>query len=484
MSARAQAFAAVRWASIGSIGRAVIGFAQLAVLARLIPTAEFGLIALALAVVNTVLILADVGLSSAIIHFQQVSEDELSSLFWLNIAVGVALTLLLAGASAPIAHIYGQPRLIGVFLAISPLFAVTALGQQQRALAEKSLRFNQLAMIEIGATVCGFLVAIAAALGGLGVYAIVLSLLTIAAVNSAMAWVILSRSWRPRFHYRLAETRRFLSYGGYLIAGNLANTLTMQGDVVLAGKLFPGSVLGLYSQPRELCMRIMFVINPIVTRIGLPLIARSQGDLQKVKSIYLNTLRMTASINFPIYAFMALFSSDVVLFIFGQKWVDAGPLLRALALWCLVRSIGNPVGSLLNAMGRTKRALASSVCVLGLLYATVIFSSRAGMIGVPYGLLALYAALISPFWFFLVRPVCGARFLEYHRQLAVPALTTLAACCGAYLATLTLHGAFIRLLVGGLAGGVSYLAASLIINRDWVQAMIELAPLKRRAATA
>jgi O-antigen/teichoic acid export membrane protein len=484
VNARAQAFAAVRWASIGSIGRALIGFAQLAVLARLIPTAEFGLIALALAVVNTALILADVGLSSAIIHFQEVSEDELSSLFWLNIAVGVVLTILLAGASPAIAQVYGQPRLIGVFLAISPLFALTALGQQQRALAEKALRFNQLAMIEISATACGFLVAIAAALGGLGVYAIVLSLLTIAAVNSIMAWVVLGRTWRPRFHYRLAETRRFLSYGGYLIAGNLANTLTMQGDVVLAGKLFPGSVLGLYSQPRELCMRIMFVINPIVTRIGLPLIARSQGDLQKVKTIYLNTLRMTASINFPIYAFMALFSSDVVLFIFGQKWIDAGPLLRALALWCLVRSIGNPVGSLLNAMGRTKRALMSSVCVLALLYATVLFASRAGMVGVPYGLLALYAALISPFWFFLVRPVCGARFLEYHRQLAVPALTTLAACCGAYLATLTLHSAFLRLLVGGMAGGATYLVASLIINRSWVKAMIELAPLKRRAVTA
>jgi O-antigen/teichoic acid export membrane protein len=478
MTLRKQALAAVRWTSAGSLARSVVAFGQLVVLSRLVPTAELGLVALALAVINTVNIISDIGLSNAIIHYSDTTEDELSSLFWLNISSGLILSILLAVFSPILANLYNEPRLFYLFLALSPFFFIVSLSQQQKALAEKSLRFKPLAICEFLSTALGFIVAVSSAYFGAGAYSIVLGMLSLAALNAVFAWSVLSKGWKPTFHFKLKETLRYLRHGGYLILGSIVNTLTLQGDVIVSGKMLPHSALGLYSLPRDLCMKIMFVINPIITRIGLPLIAKSQHDPELVKRIYLKTLRMTASINFPIYGFIALYSSEIVKIIFGAKWNDAGILLRLLALWCLVRSIGNPIGSLLTATGRTKRAFVSGFSVMLVLYPTVIYCSKFGIEGVPTGLFVLYLALIIPFWYFLARPACRATFTEYHIQLVVPAITTALACTCAYFCAESINNDLIRLSVGGGSGAVAYLASSFLLNRSWFNSMLELAHIK------
>ena len=84
--------------------------------------------------------------------------------------------------------------------------------------------------------------------------------------------------------------------------------------------------------------------------------AKSQNDLILLKSIYLKTILMTASINFPIYFGLFVFSPEVVAIVFGEQWTASAPLLRILSFWGLLRSIGNPVGSLIFAVGRADLA--------------------------------------------------------------------------------------------------------------------------------
>ena len=94
----------------------------------------------------------------------------------------------------------------------------------------------------------------------------------------------------------------------------------MQADVFIGGLLSGTGALGLYSLPRDLSLRIALTINPIVTRVGFPVMAKSQGNIDQLKSIYLQVLRMTASINFPIYVAFALFSKEIVVLLLGERW--------------------------------------------------------------------------------------------------------------------------------------------------------------------
>ena len=138
-------------------------------------------------------------------------------------------------------------------------------------------------------------------------------------------------------------------------------------------------------------MRIMFVVNPIVTRVSFPLLASVAHDRSKVKSVYLKAMKMTASVNFPIYAFLAVFGPEVVAIVLGPKWVASAPIMRILAIWCAVRSVGNPVGSLLFATGETKRAIYSALGVAIAVFVFVYIGAPWGILGIPVALTVLYA---------------------------------------------------------------------------------------------
>ena len=474
MTTRNSAFAAIRWTTSAMVGRAVIGLAQIVAMSRILDPADFKLVAIAVTIVNVGIVFTDMGISNALIRFRDITAEELVSLFWLNVMLGAAVTSTVAAGSPLIATFYGDPRLVPLVLAASSVFFITALGQQQRTLAEKRLRFDVLFRIDIVSALAGFGLAVLMALAGFGAMSIVVGNVVNALAVSVLSWVMLADGFRPTATFKWETAKRFVSFGSNVVAISMFNALAANGDVILGGRLIPGTALGYYFQPRDLCMRIMFVVNPIVTRVSFPLLASVAHDRSKVRSVYLKAMNMTASVNFPIYAFLAVFSPEVVAIVLGPKWAASAPIMRVLAIWCGVRSVGNPVGSLLLATGETRRAMVSALAVAVAVFVFVSLGARFGTLGIPVALTALYALLVPTFWWGLVRPSCEAGFAEYHRVLLLPALATACAAVAAVAAMSGVDAALVRLLIGGSVGAAAYLGSSWILNREWVESMSEL----------
>jgi len=479
MTIRNAAFSAIRWTSMAMLGRAVIAFAQIVALSRILDPADFRLVAIAVTIVGIGIVFTDMGISSALIRFRDVTVDELNSLFWLNVILGAVVTLSVAAGSPLIAMFYGDERLVPLVLLASTVFFVTALGQQQRAMAEKNLRFDILFKIDIASALFGFGLAVATALLGFGAMSIIAGNLANAGGVTLLSWILLADGWRPKASFSFTAAKRFVAFGSNVVAISMFNALALSGDIILGGRLITGPSLGYYFQPRDLCMRIMFVVNPIVTRVSFPLLASVAHDRSKVKSVYLKAMKMTASVNFPIYAFLAVFGPEVVAIVLGPKWVASAPIMRILAIWCAVRSVGNPVGSLLFATGETKRAIYSALGVAIAVFVFVYIGAPWGILGIPVALTVLYAILIPVFWATLVQPACGASFVEYHRVLLLPALTTTCAALAGVAVLQVTEGALERLVIGGAAGALGYIASSWFINREWLLSMAELLMVNR-----
>ena len=325
MTIRNAAFSAIRWTSMAMIGRAVIAFTQIVTLSRILDPADFRQVAIAVTIVGIGIVFTDMGVSSALIRFRDVTTEDLNSLFWLNICMGALVTLVVAAGSPLIAMFYGDMRLVPLVLVASTVFFVTALGQQQRAMAEKNLRFDVLFRIDMVSAVLGFALAVAAALLGFGAMSIVAGNLLTVGAATLLSWLLLADGWRPAFSFSWRAASRFLAFGANVVAISMFNAIALNGDIILGGRLMPGSSLGYYFQPRDLCMRIMFVVNPIVTRVSFPLLASVSHDRARVGSVYLKAMKMTASVNFPIYAFLAVFGPEVVAIVLGPKWLELGP---------------------------------------------------------------------------------------------------------------------------------------------------------------
>lgn len=475
MSLRKTSFSAGRWTTFSALARTFLQILQTVVLARLLAPADFGLMAVTGSMLAVIGLFADLGLSRAIIHFDDISDNALASLYWLNLLMALVVSLLFAASTPLMGDLFKLDRLSAVLMASSPIFVLSAAGQQFRTLAEKELRFSTLALIEIASAGLGLIVAIFIALRGGGVYALVAAALVTAAISSVLAWWHLAGRRMPRLRIRVNEAMPFLRFGGYLIGEGFVSTLIRQADVLVAGPMTSPAALGLFSLPRDLSMRVGMVVNPIITRVGFPVMSRLQKDLPALKSVYLQTLRMTAAVNFPAYVALALFADEIVALLYGPQWKGAGGYLRVLAAWGLLRSTGNPVGSLLHAVGAVKRALGWNIAVLmiaPLLYWIAI--SGWGLMGLAVALVGLHVALIVPSWHFLVRPCCGSDVGEYLSQLSTPLVLSLIAGFAAWLTTRGVPHGILRLAIGNTVGAIAYLGLSYRFNRRWFDAMWSL----------
>ena len=476
MKLRSRAISAGRWTSFSALGRSALQMLQVVVVARFLAPADFGLMAITMALLGVLSVIADFGISRGIIHFEQIDVRTRSSLYWLNVILATALSLLVVIAAPFIARFYDNPALTWVLAWTAPMLFVTSLGQQFNVLAEKELEFAKPAQNEIAAALAGFIACVvSAAWLRAGVFALVAGALVAAIVGALLAWIRLSAGHRPSFHIDLQEAKPFLRFGGYMVGENAASTLTRQSDIFLGGWFLGSATLGLYSLARDLNLRISMMINQVVTRVTFPLMSRVKNDQDALADIYAQTLRMTASVNFPVFVMLGLFADEVVMLLYGPRFREANDLMRVFAVWGLLRSIGNPIGSLLYAVGKARRAFAWNIVLLAVLPAAYWVGLRiARLDGLIVAVLLAQVVLLWPSWRWLVRPCCGLGFLSFLEQIAIPLVAALLAGACAWMAAHALPHGTLRLFVGSLVGVIAYLGASMLINRRWLLAMRDL----------
>lgn len=480
MTLRHKTFSAIRWTTFSSLTRAGLQLAQLVIMARILTPIDFGQVAVVVGIVAFLQNFSDAGVSNAIIHFRDISQRQLSSLYWLNIVVSFILALLLALSSHLVASWYQQPNLQFLLIITGVTMLLSASAQQLRIVAQKNLRFSVLAKIELLSSFIGFAVAVSSALLGLGVYSLIIGGLISAFVSAVLAWFWLADGWKPELRLNFDEIKVFLKFGSYMVGNNLASMVNSQIDILLGGKILGVQAIGLYSLPKDLSLNVSGVINPIVTKVGLPMMATAQNDKLLLRKFYLQTMRMTSSINFPIYIAMAFFAPEIVQLFLGDKWQPAIPLLRLLACWALIRSTGNPVGSLLMALGRADLSFKWNMALLFFIPPMVMIGSEFGVTGMAISMISIVVVGYIPNWYFLVRPLCGASLLEYSTPVATPLIIAIVAGIGSFAFANFFIDGLVRLVVGTLVGGILYLLLSLKFNKAWVSIMKEMLLIRRR----
>ncbi|ANG61792.1 hypothetical protein A8C75_04395 [Marinobacterium aestuarii] len=459
---------------MASVARALLQLAQIGVLARLLSPQDFGLMSIVSLVLGFAYIFSDMGVNAAYVQRQDVTTEQRSSLFWLNVGLSVLVTAFVMILSPAIAGFFDDDRLVPLIMLAAMTFVLSALGQQIRMTSEKALEFGPVIFIEVGAAVLGFAVAVTVAKSGFGVYSLIWGAIVAASSGMLLSWIFLAHGWRPMWHFRVADVQSYLGFGSALVISNMVNEINRNVDLILGGRMLAAAALGFYSVPRQLIFQIQNTVNPIVTRVGFPLIAEIQSDLPKVRKVYLQTLNMTASTNAPLYLGIAFFSPEVVQVLMGDKWIAAAGLLRLLAIWGFFRSVGNPAGSLLLGMGRADLSLRWNLGLLVVVPPTLWGGSHFGSLGLAWALLGLAAALFIPGWYILIRPLCHARLLDYSIMTLRPFFIAFLSTSFVYYFLNHIESSFLKLALGIVFSASLYMTLSYFLNRDWI---IEVARL-------
>lgn len=457
---------AVRWAASGQLAIVVIQLLQTSVLARVLAPADFGLMALALVITGFLSAYMDLGISAGIVHKRTISHSQLSSLFTINLVAG--LVALLAGVllAKPLAHFFNEPSLSDFVVLGSLAVAASSAGLQFRALNQKFLRFSRMAIIDVSATLLGAAVAVTSALAGLGAISLVIGMVAASVAGCILNVASGLRDHRPGLSLRFEEARPFIRFGLFQMADTTINFFNSQLDVLTIGKSLGTSALGGYSLSRNVCQRPAGFVTVVVNRVTFPLMSMHQSDRDALRSMYLKAQRLTSTLTFPLFAFMASAAHPIVLVLLGPRWLAYVPVFRILAIYFLIRSTGTSVGSLLLSTGSVRRSLAWNLGILVLIPAFVLAGARWGILGVASAMVVLQLLLVVPAWRLLVNPCTGASLVEHFGALALPLLMAAIAGCIAYPAASISGQAPTNLACAAIVFGASYASMLALLDRS------------------
>lgn len=346
------------------------------VLGRLLAPEDYGLVGMVSAIINMALLFSDMGLSTATIQKKDITQPQVSNLFWINMGISI-LIMFLHFCSAPlIAAFYHEPRLFWIVVLLSINYPINSLSTQHLALLSRKMQYLSLVIIDLTAMIGGTLVGIIMALLNFKYWSLIAISVATVLINFTMCWTLCH--WRPSWPRRDVGTKSLFKFGMHLTGSSITNYLARNMDNILIGWRSGSVSLGYYSKAYQLFLMPLQQINGPLSAVVLPGLSRLQDEPEKFRNYYKKALAILTSLAMPISMGLAVLSDDIILLLLGPKWMPAVPLLKVLSIAAVFQPVMNTSGWLYIATGRSKAMLQWTV------FSSITFIISF-IIGLPYG---------------------------------------------------------------------------------------------------
>jgi len=370
------------------------------ILARLLAPRDFGLVAMVTTVTGFLRVFKDAGLSIATVQRERITHAQVSNLFWVNVAVSVLGGLIVAAAAPVIARFYHNPRLIGITLILSTTFIISGSTVQHQALLKRQMRFKALALIEVGSMAVGVFVGVVMAALGYGYWSLVGSSLSMEITGLLLTWSI-SR-WRPSLPSRGSGIGPLLSFGAHRTAADLVNALSRGSDILLIGRFYDATSVGLYSRASLLLTRPLEQLLGPINAVFVPALSRLQSQPERYRSTFLRLYEAIALTAFFFTGLLLALAHPLTLVLLGPKWGQAAVIFGGFTIAAISIPLANASTWLLTSQGRGRDILIAQSINSCALVLSFVAGLPYGPVGVAIAFSVSSLVVRLPLWYFMV----------------------------------------------------------------------------------
>ncbi|MGB9695786.1 MAG: lipopolysaccharide biosynthesis protein [Ignavibacteria bacterium] len=386
---------------VANIVTQVLSFGFNVLLTRLLNPQDFGIIAIAIFFIVFTGYFTTVSFGSAIIHYQENDNEKLSSIYWVNFLFFTFAALLLNILSPVIAIYYSEPQLRFVLHLLSVNYLLTPFYIVHYKLLEKEMQFVILSKINIASVLSGYIVAVIVAFLGFGVFS-----LAIQSVFTTLMKVILIQvfgtTWKPARYISLKKIYNMIWYAIKYQFSTAFLYIERNIDYLIIGKLLNSTALGFYS----FAYNIMYVpiknISYLFGEVLFPSFSAVKDDYLQLKKIFFQSTGIVSAVTFPAMTLVALNATLIVSTVFGEKWLEAVPVVQVLSFAGAVQSVGQFGGAnaIFPGIGKPEVNFYISIFRALLITAAVLAGSRYGLVTIA--IFILLASFISSLILFIM----------------------------------------------------------------------------------
>lgn len=468
-----------RWIAAAQAAKVALQFVSVAILARLLTPHDYGLIAMVFVVGNLVTLLRDMGTAAAIVQDPNLTEATKSTVFWINVALGVFLCVALLATSGLIANAFRNDAVMPLLWALAPSFAITSFGSVPRALLERRSAFSIVARIEVGTTLLGLVATVLAAWLGAGAMSFIYGLLSMAVLSSLSFWR--AAQWTPGKLERTDDLGRLLSFSGNLSAFNFINYFARNADSFVIGRYLGAASLGIYSNAYKVMLFPLQNMTYVANRALYPVMCR-QENKDQMRTLYFKSVAVIVLLTAPLMTGVFVLRQPFIDTFLGARWHDAASVLTWLAPVGFIQSIVSTTGTVSMVLGRTDLLLRVGVFNAALQVTAFFIGVRWGIIGVAVCyLIANVIGAIPALW--VAFRQLDARFGTLLKETwgAIGAALLMGACV--WMIERYMGEAYsdvARLAVGIAVGVIVYCVALLLFAPQKIRLVFTLAPSWKR----
>lgn len=380
------------WLGSATLAARVLDVGATIAVVSLLTQEQIGLASLALSAGAILESLSGLGVGSAIVQAKDVSTEDESSLFWLTSGIGAVLAAVLVALAPLLSATYDEGELLPLVAATGLKIALIGASVVPLQLLSKRLKFREIGTVQTVSSLGEGVVKIALAFAGAGAWALV-----IANVARAVVLLIALRafsSFRPRLHFRLRETTRFLRFGLQVCGSGALYQLYKNADYFLVGKLLGVEALGIYRVAFDVAMQPTDTLITVVGRVGFPVFSRLSHDPPALRATFESNTRSLFLMVAPVAALIFFGAPELFRLIDGGRWLAAVPAVQILVWAGLLRAATTLFPQVYVAVGKPAYATAESLVALVVLtlsfWLGLTLFPELGVLSVCYAWLVVY----------------------------------------------------------------------------------------------
>lgn len=469
---------AVVWNYVSFAAGKMLVLVTMAILARLLTPEDFGVVGFATLAVAYLAVLKDLGLGGALIQRRDDVDESAETVFTFNLITGAVLTVLTFLAAPMVAGFFREPLVVPLLRVLSLTFILEALGSVQLVLLRKNMDFKRKLIPDVGRSIVKGAVSIAAATAGFGVWALVWGQLAGVIASVILAWTVFP--WRPRIRIHRRLLRPLTRFGAPLIVTDIQYAIWSNLDYLVVGRLLGDVALGIYTLAYRLPELLIQSVWRVLGGAVFPLFSKLQDQPALLRRGFLATIKYTQVLVVPMCVGLFITAEPAVKTLFGEQWSEAIPVLRVMAVFSLLGSIGVNAGDVYKALGRPGILARLAGLELIVLIPALIFGAQYGIVGVAWAHAGV-AAIDTVVRLAVANRMVGTTFSDIWRQMApsVGAGIWLAAAALPAMWLVRDAGSLASLVAAGVAGSAAYVAALWRYDRDTVSRIAGWAGLGR-----
>lgn len=426
MELKNEAIKGVKWTSISTLIIVISQLIQFVVLAKLLSPYEFGVLAIINVIINFIRSFVDLGFTAAVIQNNNINNNQLSTLYKMGLLIGLILYVITYLFSPYASEIYTISYLDSYLKYIAITFIIGSFGSLQYALLQKNLKFESIAKIEIIATIVGNGITIILAFMNFGIISVLIGQILNQFYRSFAFFIITKKDFILNIYFNINQVMEIVKFGMYQVGERSINFLSERADQFIIGLVLGASTLGLYNFAYTIVSQPFLILNPVLTKVALPIFSKIQNDKENLKKYYLKIITILALISIIIYLTIVLSIDLIVPAFFGEKWIESILLIKVFSLVMIFRSIANPSGSLLLSQGRADLGFKWNIVLFFISVIGIYLASSLGnILIVSITILLIQIILYFPNYHFLVKPFIGNTINKYLELTLKPLLVAI-----------------------------------------------------------